>query len=111
MCEGFMLYPVSGEQLSLVSATIKERKAAHHDLCHVVRFVHYELMPLGHQLDARGRLLRTRWRGLLTDLPTCWSAASRALTYEPRRNGAGKGSGAYGETATAMRYRGCPFCC
>ncbi len=46
MCPGFLLYPVRGEQFSLVSATIKERKQGFHDRCHVVGFVHYELMPV-----------------------------------------------------------------
>lgn len=46
MCPGFLLYPVRGEQFSLVSVTIKERKENFHDRCHVVGFVHYELMPV-----------------------------------------------------------------
>lgn len=46
MREGFMLYPVRGDQWSLVSRTIKERKAADLDRCHVIGFVHYELMPV-----------------------------------------------------------------
>ena len=46
MREGFLLYPVRGDQHSLVSQTIRERKAADLDLCHVVGFVHYELIPV-----------------------------------------------------------------
>ena len=46
MREGFMLYPVRGDQYSLVTQTIKEKKESVHDRCHVVGFVHYELMPI-----------------------------------------------------------------
>ena len=46
MRAGFLLYPVRGEQHSLVSETIKERKENFYDRCHVVGFVHFELMPV-----------------------------------------------------------------
>lgn len=46
MCPRFLLYPVRGEHFSLVSATLKERKQNFYDRCHVVGFVHYELMPV-----------------------------------------------------------------
>lgn len=46
MREGFMLYPVRGDQFSLVSATIKEKKLSFYEGCHAVGFVHYELMPV-----------------------------------------------------------------
>jgi hypothetical protein len=49
MGEGFLLYPLraaESDAASIVNATIKERKKDNYDRCHVIGFVHYELMPV-----------------------------------------------------------------